>query len=86
MRPDAPGRFHDFHPCRVNVLNPCCAWQGRLVTAHELYRAMRILAAYPETLVDATRAPSIFDEMSPSRTCHEAGVPEVYCACRQQMG
>ena len=55
----------------------------RLVTVHELYRAMRALAAYPETLSnDAQGGPSLFDEMPEKRTCKQAGVPDVYCACR----
>ena len=58
--------------------------QRRLVTAHELYRTMRVLAAYPET----PPAPglTIFQELPEGRTCREAGIPEVYCACKRDMG
>ena len=57
--------------------------QKRLVTAHELYRAMRALAAYPSTPPSEEGQKSLFDEMPEKRTCKEAGVPEVYCACRR---
>ena len=56
--------------------------QRRLVTVHELYRAMRALALYPEA-PEREGGPSIFDEMPEGRTCNDAGVPEVYCACRR---
>ena len=59
--------------------------QRRLVTVHELHQAMRQLAAYPNDRSASAREPpgaaSLFDEL-PHRTCQQAGVPEVYCACR----
>ena len=61
--------------------------QKRLVTAHDLYHAMRLIAAYPDTPPRAPGAPpSLFDEMPIGRTCAEAKVPRAYCACRQRMG
>ena len=60
----------------------------RLVTVHELYRGMQALAAYPNaaTAADdgAGGTPTIFDEISEQRTCKDAGVPEIYCACRSE--
>ena len=56
--------------------------QRRLVTVHELYRTMRILAAWPDKPASADGAPSLFDALPEGRTCKEAGIPEVYCACR----
>jgi hypothetical protein len=56
--------------------------QKRLVTVHELYRAMQQLAAWPAAPSTGPGASTIFDELPPDRTCREAGVPEMYCACR----
>lgn len=57
--------------------------QRRLVTVHELYRAMRLLATWPDAPPPVPGAPpSLFDELPEGRTCKEAGVPDVYCACR----
>jgi len=57
--------------------------QRRLVTVHELYRAMSVLATWPDPPTDAHRSePSLFDEIPEERTCAQAGVPDVYCACR----
>ena len=59
--------------------------QRRLVTAHELYRAMRLLAAWPDSPpAEAGGAPSLFDELPEDRSCEQAGVPAVYCACRNK--
>lgn len=58
--------------------------QQRLVTVHELYLAMQQLAAWPEPARKPSgRWPlSIFDKLPAERTCEEAGIPEIYCACR----
>ena len=56
----------------------------RLVTAHEVYRSMSTLAAYPHDAPDDERGLTIFDEISEQRTCKDAGVPETYCACRRE--
>ena len=62
--------------------------QRRLVTVHELYRAIHMLATYPEMPGDRdpAAAPSLFDEIDEERTCKQAGVPEIYCACRSDGG
>ena len=67
---------------RPEWLAALTANQRRLVTVHELYRAMRALALYPEP-IEREGGLSLFDEMKEGRTCDEAGVPEVYCACRR---
>ena len=56
--------------------------QKRLVTVHELYHAMRHLAAFPGDPGGDSK--SLFEEMPEGRSCKDAGVPEVYCACRAQ--
>jgi hypothetical protein len=61
--------------------------QRRLVTAHELYRGMQQLAAYPDPVeASGTAKLSIFDEIPDGRTCEEAGIPEIYCACHRNYG
>ena len=59
--------------------------QRRLVTAHELYRAMQQLAAWPESAPEPSRTArlSVFEELPETRSCQDAGIPEVYCACRR---
>ena len=70
---------------RPQWLAALMANQRRLVTVHELYRAMQRLATYPDTPpASESQPPSLFDEMPAGRTCAEAGVPEVYCACRRR--
>ena len=70
---------------RPKWLSALTANQRRLVTVHEIYQAMRILAAWPETPpAEPAGALSLFDEMPEGRTCKEAGIPEVYCACRHE--
>lgn len=59
--------------------------QRRLVTVHEIYNAMRVLAAWPDLPSTEASGPlSLFDEIPEGRTCKDAGIPEVYCACRRQ--
>ena len=70
---------------RPGWLRALTANQRRLVTVRELHRAMRLLASYPDTPPgghDPAAAPSLFDEVPEKRTCKQAGVPDVYCACR----
>ena len=50
----------------------------------ELYQAMRRLAAFPAE-PEGGRL-SIFDPIPANRTCREAGVPPVYCACLRNPG
>ena len=50
-------------------------------------QVLRALAAFPETLsADAQGGPSLFDELPEKRTCQQAGIPDVYCACRHGFG
>ena len=58
--------------------------QKRLVTAHELYQAMRQLASWPDE--PESRAESIFDTLPPNRTCAQARIPREYCACLRNPG
>ena len=57
--------------------------QQRLVTAREIYHAMRQLALWP-AVPEPGGAPSLFDELPVGRSCRDAGVPEEYCACRRE--
>lgn len=57
--------------------------QKRLVTPNDLYRTLRLLASYPDAPAAADEAPTIFEDIPRERTCQQAGVPGVYCSCRQ---
>eukprot|EP00965_Chrysotila_dentata_P058252 1931549-Pleurochrysis_carterae.AAC.2 len=54
----------------------------KMVTAYELYHAMRQLALWPAQR-EKTEPLSIFDHLKSDRSCKEAGIPEEFCACRR---
>jgi hypothetical protein len=70
---------------RPRWLEALTANQRRLVTVRELHRAMRLLAAYPATPEpEPPGSLSLFDEMPERRTCADANIPDIYCACRDE--
>eukprot|EP00908_Phaeocystis_cordata_P024890 Transcript_7344.p4 GENE.Transcript_7344~~Transcript_7344.p4 ORF type:complete len:153 (-),score=64.53 Transcript_7344:78-536(-) len=58
--------------------------QRRLVTVRDIYQTMRTLVAWPDPPPDAA-APSLLEPMPEERTCADAGIPDVYCACRNRV-
>ena len=47
----------------------------------DIYRTMRVLLAWPDASPgDAT--PSLLEPMPEGRTCADADIPDMYCACR----
>lgn len=77
----APGWLMRERPGWLAALR---ANQKRLVTAHEVYQAMRTLAAWPDE--PEGRRLSIFDPVPANRSCAEAKVPPEYCACLRNPG